>query len=50
MALELIVATGLLGRPLNGVLAAMTTLPGLVGLAGQIAFALVPALRGQVRG
>ncbi|MCA3437831.1 MAG: hypothetical protein INF48_11000 [Rhodobacter sp.] len=50
MALELIVATGLLGRPLDGVLAAMATLPGLVGLAGQIGFALVPALRGQVRG
>jgi hypothetical protein len=50
MALELILATGLLGRPLNGVLAAMATLPGLVGLAGQIGFALVPALRGQPRG
>ncbi|MCA3452435.1 MAG: hypothetical protein INF92_19150 [Rhodobacter sp.] len=50
MALELIVATGLFGRPLDGVLAAMATLPGLAGLAGQIGFALVPALRGQVRG
>lgn len=50
MALELILATGLFGRPLEGVLATMATLPGLVGLAGQIAFALVPALRGQVRG
>jgi hypothetical protein len=50
MALELIVATGLFGRPLDGVLAAMATLPGLVGLAGQIGFGLVPALRGQPRG
>jgi hypothetical protein len=50
MALELVLATGLFGRPLDGVLAAMTTLPGLVGLAGQIGFALVPALRGQARG
>jgi hypothetical protein len=50
MALELFLATRLFGRPLDGVLAAMTTLPGLVGLAGQIGFALVPALRGQPAG
>ncbi len=50
MALELFLATHLFGRPLDGVLAAMNTLPGLVGLAGQIGFALVPALRGQPAG
>ena len=50
MALELILATRLFGRPLDAVFSDMATLPGLVGLAGQIGFALVPALRGQPRG
>ena len=40
----------LFGRTLSGIMAAITTLPGLVGLAGQIGFALVPALRGQTSG
>ena len=40
----------LFGRTLAGSLAAMATLPGLVGLAGQIGFGLIPALRGQPRG
>ncbi len=50
MLAETILGITLFGRTLSGVLAAMATPPGLVGLAGQIAFALVPALRGQARG
>ena len=50
MLAETILGVTLFGRSLAGILAAMTTLPGLVGLAGQMGFALVPALRGQPRG
>ncbi len=47
---ETILGVTLFGRTLAGSLAAMATLPGLVGLAGQIGFGLIPALRGQPRG
>jgi hypothetical protein len=47
---ETILGITLFGRSLAGILAAMATLPGLVGLAGQLGFALVPALRGQPSG
>ena len=47
---ETILGVTLFGRTLAGILAAMATLPGLVGLAGQIGFGLIPALRGQPRG
>ena len=50
MLAETILGITLFGRTMAGILAAMATLPGLVGLAGQIGFALVPALRGQPRG
>jgi hypothetical protein len=40
----------LFGRTAHDILSATATLPGLVGLAGHIGFALVPALRGQPRG
>ncbi len=50
MLVETVLGITLFGRSLPGILAAMTTLPGLVGLAGQIGFALVPALRGQPSG
>jgi len=38
------------GQSLAGFVAAMATPAGALGLAGQIGFAIVPALRGQVRG
>lgn len=47
---ETILGVMLFGRTPAGSLAAMATLPGLVGLAGQIGFGLIPALRGQPRG
>jgi hypothetical protein len=47
---ETILGVMLFGRTPAGILAAMATLPGLVGLAGQIGFGLIPALRGQPRG
>lgn len=47
---ETILGVTLFGRTPAGSLAAMATLPGLVGLAGQIGFGLIPALRGQPRG
>ena len=47
---ETILGATLFGRTPAGILAAMATLPGLVGLAGQIGFGLIPALRGQPRG
>ena len=50
MLAETVLGLTLFGRTTAGILAAMDTLPGLVGLAGQIGFALVPALRGQPRG
>jgi hypothetical protein len=50
MLAETVLGITLFGRSLAGILAAMATLPGLVGLAGQIAFGLVPALRGQPKG
>lgn len=50
MLAETILGITLFGRTPAGILAAMATLPGLIGLAGQIGFALVPALRGQPRG
>ena len=40
----------LFGRTAHDILFATATLPGLVGLTGQIGFALVPALRGQPSG
>ena len=50
MLAETVLGITLFGRSLPGILGAMATLPGLVGLAGQIGFGLVPALRGQPRG
>ena len=50
MLAETVLGITLFGRSLPGILAAIATLPGLVGLAGQIGFALVPALRGQPSG
>mgnify|MGYP000632588975 CR=1 FL=1 len=50
MLAETILGIALFGRSLAGILATVATLPGLVGLAGQIGFALVPALRGQPSG
>ena len=50
MLAEMVLGITLFGRTMAGILAAMTTLPGLIGLAGQIGFALVPALRGQPSG
>ena len=50
MLAEMVLGITLFGRTMAGILAAMTTLPGLIGLTGQIGFALVPALRGQPRG
>lgn len=47
---ETILGVTLFGRTPAGILAAMATLPGLVGLAGQIGFGLIPALLGQPRG
>jgi hypothetical protein len=47
---ETILGITLFDRTPAGILAAMATLPGLVGLAGQIGFGLVPALRGQPSG
>ncbi|MGL6210055.1 MAG: hypothetical protein ACRC14_09530 [Paracoccaceae bacterium] len=39
-----------LGQTLLQFVAAMATPVGALGLAGQIGFAIIPALRGQVRG
>jgi hypothetical protein len=50
MLAETILGITLFGRTPAGILAAMATLPGLVGLAGQLGFALVPSLRGQPSG
>ena len=50
MLAEAVLGITLFGRTLSGMLAELATLPGLVGLAGQIGFALVPALRGQPSG
>jgi hypothetical protein len=50
MLAETVLGITLFGRTPAGILAAMATLPGLVGLAGQIGFALIPALRGQPSG
>jgi hypothetical protein len=47
---ETVLGITLFGRTVAEILAGMATLPGLVGLAGQISFGLVPALRGQPRG
>ncbi len=45
MAAEAGLAAVLFGQPLAGFLAAFATLPGALGLAGQIGFAVIPALR-----
>ena len=50
MLAETVLGITLFGRTPAGILAAMATLPGLVGLAGQIGFALIPALLGQPSG
>jgi hypothetical protein len=50
MLAETVLGLTLFGRTIAEILAGMATLPGLVGLAGQIGFGLVPALRGQPRG
>ena len=50
MVAEAVLTVLLFGRPLASMPDAILTLPGLVGLAGQIGFALVPALRGQTSG
>ena len=50
MLAETALGLSLFGRSMTEILAPMATLPGLVGLAGQIGFGLVPALRGQPRG
>lgn len=52
-ALLMVAETGLalaFGQTLRGFLAAMATPEGRLGLAGQIGFAILPALRGQPRG
>lgn len=49
MALELAVGRFGFGQSLAGMLAAMGQPAGLIGLAGQIGFALIPAIR-QPRG
>ena len=49
MLLELATALAFGQTPLQ-FLSAMTTAPGLLGLAGQIGFGLLPALRVQPRG
>ena len=50
MLAETVLGITLFSRTMAGILTAMVTLPGLVGLAGQIGFGLVPTLRGQPRG
>ena len=50
MLAETLLGITLFGRSLASILATMATLPGLVGLAGQIGFGLVPALRGHPSG
>lgn len=50
MLAETLLGLTLFGRTIAEILAPMATRPGLVGLAGQIGFGLVPALRGQPRG
>jgi hypothetical protein len=47
---EIALSTLLLGQSLRQFLVAIATAPGAMGLAGQIGFALIPALRGQIRG
>jgi hypothetical protein len=50
MAAEMAMSRFLFGQTLAQFLAAIATAPGALGLAGQIAFALIPVLRGQTRG
>ncbi len=45
MLAELSLSTLLFGQTAEVFLMAMTTLPGALGLAGQISFAVIPALR-----
>ncbi|QKV17971.1 hypothetical protein [Oricola thermophila] len=45
MAAEFTLADVALGLPPNAYLAQFATLPGLMGLAGQIAFGVIPAVR-----
>ncbi|QYX57936.1 hypothetical protein K1T73_05995 [Roseovarius sp. SCSIO 43702] len=37
-------------QSLSALLSSLTTTPGLLGLAGQVAFALIPWLQGHTRG
>ena len=45
MISEFVLATLVFARPAASYIAAMATLPGALGLAGQVGFALVPVLR-----
>jgi hypothetical protein len=45
MVAEAVLSVTLFGRPFGAFLAALATPPGALGLAGQISFALMPALR-----
>lgn len=45
LAAELLLARVAFGRSLSAHLAQFATLPGALGLAGQLAFAAIPALR-----
>jgi hypothetical protein len=50
MALELALGRIAFGQPLAASLAALATPAGLIGLAGQLGFGLVPLLRPQASG
>lgn len=45
MLAELALSVGLFGRSINEYARDLTTLRGLVGLGGQVVFALIPLLR-----
>ncbi len=50
MLAEMALAILLFGQPPREFVAALATLPGALGLAGQIGFAAIPALRPQAGG
>ena len=50
MAAETVLALAAFGRTPAAMLAHYATAPGLIGLAGQVVFALIPALRLRVSG
>jgi hypothetical protein len=50
MAAETALAVTVFGSTVQATLRTMATWPGALGLAGQIGFALIPALRDQTKG